>query len=352
MVTALLNWGLGLIVGAIVAREVGRSCARRGVEAHYPLIAAAGYAGLLCWHGGLSGSAPLMMTTTKNVAKFLGPELAASVGTLPMSATVLAPRNLIATGGLLLIVPLLAASLAPRAGEPMQPYSADAHQQDLSTSNPAEGNGTQLGWAQRAEHSRMVAAAAIVPLAAATLLWLRDTGLARLEPNALNLIFLTVGLAMHGSLHRYSRAVGDALRGVTGIVLQFPFYAGIMGVMRTTGLASSMAGAMAAAAPAKALGVVTMISAGIINLFVPSGGGQWAVQGPIALEAAQRLGVSPSSTVMAVAYGDQLTNMLQPFWALPLLAITGVAARDIIGYTAVWMLAAGAWLAGCLWLLG
>jgi short-chain fatty acids transporter len=93
----------------------------------------------------------------------------------------------------------------------------------------------------------------------------------------------------------------------------------------------------------------TMVSAGIVNLLVPSGGGQWAVQGPIALSAAQEAGIGTGPMVMAVAYGDELTNMLQPFWALPLLAVTGVRARDIVGYTAMVMVVAGGWIS--LWLL-
>jgi len=84
--------------------------------------------------------------------------------------------------------------------------------------------------------------------------------------------------------------------------------------------------------------ILTFLGAGLVNLFVPSGGGQWAVQGPIAVEAAQQLGTDLSTTVMALAYGDELTNMLQPFWALPLLAITGLEARQIVGYTALLML--------------
>ncbi len=74
--------------------------------------------------------------------------------------------------------------------------------------------------------------------------------------------------------------------------------------------------------------------------FVPSGGGQWAVQGPVLMEAAHQAGMPPERLVLALAYGDQWTNMLQPFWALPLLAITKVEARDIVGYTAAVMLLA------------
>jgi short-chain fatty acids transporter len=92
------------------------------------------------------------------------------------------------------------------------------------------------------------------------------------------------------------------------------------------------------------LPLTTFFSAAFINLLVPSGGGQWAIQGPIAMQSAVATGIDPAKMVMAVAYGDQLTNMLQPFWALPLLAITKVEARDIVGYTAVAMIAGAVWI--------
>ena len=122
-----------------------------------------------------------------------------------------------------------------------------------------------------------------------------------------------------------------------------------MGVMRTTGLARDVADGIAAHASAELYGVVTFLSAGLVNLFVPSGGGQWAVQGRVALSAATELGVPVEQAIMAVAYGDQWTNMLQPFWALPLLAITGIRAKDILGYTALFLVVGGLWMAGALW---
>jgi short-chain fatty acids transporter len=340
--TAILNWGLGLVVGAILAREVGKSCAARDISAHYPLLSAAGYTGLMCWHGGFSGSAPLMMTTEANVARFLGDEMAAEVGTLSFTETVLSPMNLVVTLGLLLVIPALCAALAPRGKEPsdsMSDYLGDAGAED---DGDEEHHPETVP--ERIEASPITAWIIVVPLAAAFVVWLLEVGIAKLDPNALNLLFLTLGLALHGSLRRYRLAVSDAVAGTSGIVLQFPFYAGIMGVMRGTGLGTTFATAVTSTASSQTYGVLTMLSAGLINLFVPSGGGQWAVQGPIAVEASNALSVPLSRAVMAVAYGDQLTNMLQPFWALPLLAITGVKARDVIGYTTIIMIAGAIWM--------
>jgi short-chain fatty acids transporter len=141
------------------------------------------------------------------------------------------------------------------------------------------------------------------------------------------------------------RAVERAAAGAAGINLQFPLYAGIMGIMGATGLTAVFATSLAAIGTGAILPLTTFVAAAVINLFVPSGGGQWAIQGPIAMRSAIDAGIDPAAMVMAVAYGDQLTNMLQPFWALPLLAITKVEARDIVGYTAVAMIAGGLWIA-------
>ena len=120
-------------------------------------------------------------------------------------------------------------------------------------------------------------------------------------------------------------------------------------MLRDSGLMADIAQFASDMSSETTLPVFTFVSAGVVNFLVPSGGGQWGVQGPIAIQSAMESGVSIPKMLMAVSYGDELTNMLQPFWALPLLAITGVKARDIVGYTAMVMVAAGIWMA--IWLL-
>jgi short-chain fatty acids transporter len=142
----------------------------------------------------------------------------------------------------------------------------------------------------------------------------------------------------------YITAAEDGARGCAGIILQFPLYAGIMGMLASSGLINEFSQFMGSVANETTAPIFTMLSAAIVNVFVPSGGGQWGIQGPIALQTGSEAGVAPAKMIMAVAYGDQLTNMLQPFWALPLLAITKVKAREIVGYTAVVMLIAAAWI--------
>jgi short-chain fatty acids transporter len=139
-----------------------------------------------------------------------------------------------------------------------------------------------------------------------------------------------------------------AASNVGEILLQFPLYAGILGIMAGSGLIKLFSDAFVSIATPVTFGVLALLSAGIVNFFVPSGGGQFAVQGPIMLDAANQLGVDPSIAIMAVAYGDQWTNMIQPFWALPVLAIAGLKMRDILGYTFVTLLGSGVVLAAAL----
>ncbi|RMD64186.1 MAG: short-chain fatty acid transporter, partial [Planctomycetota bacterium] len=291
-------------------------------------------------------------------------ELGERVSPMPLTETILSPLNLVATGGLLLLAPLVMALLHPhkeRQGA-IQPISDFVALRTSTLLAAARSEGArEEALAGRERKSRFVALLEDTPLVNLLLILLigawairyyfpaqGPSGVARLTPDTVNLTMLLLGLALHGSPMRYVRAVEEAARGCAGIILQFPLYAGVMGMMHESGLTTLISQRMADLASHATLPLYTFLSAAVVNLFIPSGGGQWGVQGPIAVQTALDAGVEPARMVMAVAYGDQLTNMLQPFWALPLLAVTGVKARDIVGYTAVLMVIAGLWLAACL----
>jgi len=154
-----------------------------------------------------------------------------------------------------------------------------------------------------------------------------------ITPNMLNLLMLGLGLLLHGSFFNFLKALEEAIKGASGILIQFPLYFGIMGIMRESGMVVQISDFFVSIANETTLPLFTFLSAGLVNIFVPSGGGQWAVQGPIVVESALKLGVPLNKAIMALAYGDQLTNMLQPFWALPLLGITRLKAKEILPYT-------------------
>lgn len=348
----LVNWGLGLIVGALLARDVSRALRAKGIAMPNGLLAAAGYTTMMVWHGGLSGSAPLAAANETQQRAILGEELAASVGAIPVSATIFTPFNLLVTGGLVVIIPALFALLAPKRLNHTTPaLSEPTTTPDTPVIVPADDAPGRFP--SMLERSPLLVWLIALP----ALLWLAtrfaDRGLAALDLNTANLLFLSVGLALHGSARRYADAIDDAARGCAGIILQFPLYAGIIGLMTASGLAAQISSWFVAQSGGAqgGLSVMTFLSAGLVNLFVPSGGGQWSVQGPIAMQAALDAGVNPARLVLAVSYGDQWTNMLQPFWALPALAITGAKARDVVGYTALALVVGGVWIAGCLWLM-
>ena len=149
---------------------------------------------------------------------------------------------------------------------------------------------------------------------------------------------LGLALLLHGSFKQFLRAVEEAIGDVAGILIQFPLYFGIMGIMASSGMINSISDFFVSISNSVTLPIFTFFSAGLVNLFVPSGGGQWAVQGPMVLESALQLGVPLPKAIMALAYGDQITNMLQPFWALPLLGITKLKAKEILPYTLIFMI--------------
>ena len=139
----------------------------------------------------------------------------------------------------------------------------------------------------------------------------------------------------------YIRAINVAIRGAGGIALQFPLYGGIMGMMMGTGLASVIARWFVALSTPETAYLMQFLGTGFLNFFVPSGGGQWAIQGPITVEAVGLIGADLTRSAMMVAWGNEWSNMIQPFWALPLLGLAGLTAKDILGYTAMTFLWSG-----------
>ncbi|MCP4833693.1 MAG: short-chain fatty acid transporter [Phycisphaera sp.] len=339
VLTGLVNWGLALVVGALLARAVGRSLEQRGLPCHYPLLAAAGYLGLLVWHGGFSGSAPLKMTTESAALDILPAELVVehAAGGVPLSETLLSPMNLFVSLGLLIIAPVVCLLLSP--SDPAATKGPKALGIDFPEEPEVQDESGAL--------QKIFGVGLGIALLGGFLAYLLGPGggFGRLGLNQINAAMLGLGLVLHASPARYLRAVEDAARGAAGILVQFPLYAGVMGMMAASGLLAMFADAANELSTPQTLPLLTAASAAVVNVFVPSGGGQWAVQGPIAMTAGADAGVPLGKMIMSVAYGDQLTNMLQPFWALPLLAITGVKARDIVGYTAIVMIVAAAWMA-------
>jgi short-chain fatty acids transporter len=332
-VAALVHWGLGAVVGAFLAREIARHAPARGLRVHYPIMAAAAYSWMTVWHGGLSGSAPLKMAEAGSPA---------AGGTVPLAATLGSPMNLAIVAAMCALVPLCFALMTPRQDADLVP--ADPAQLPPLRPRSAPVERGLVAWLQDSTLvGRALGGAGLVGLAAAA-----ATGHLALDLNSVNLGFLFAGLALQGGLGRYVEAVSDGARGAGGIILQFPFYYGIVGVMKAGELIPWLSGALAEVSSRTTFPLFAFLSAGLVNFAIPSGGGQWAVQGDVLLAAGAAHGVDPGATIVAFAHGDAWTNLLQPFWALPLLGVTGLHARDIFGYTAVIALVMGVVVAALL----
>lgn len=338
MLVAFFNWGLGLIFGAILARKVAEYAQEHDIQLNYPLIGASGYAGLMVWHGGISGSAPLKVAESGHVRQLmktvLEPEqLEGLPEAIASSSTVLSSSNLLVFGLVLLVISLTAYRLGKKA--PPTPLRLTPYQFE-------SGERKMDGPADRLDRSKFFAIGfGLLILSAFTLQYSGMLRTMNITPNMLNFFMFGVAILMHGSIKSFLSAVENAIGDTSGILIQFPLYFGIMGIMTESGMVNGISDFFVSISTTTTMPIFTFFSAGLVNIFVPSGGGQWAVQGPLVLESALRLHVPLPKAVMALAYGDQLTNMLQPFWALPLLGITKLKARQILPYTMIFMFAAG-----------
>lgn len=338
MFTGFINWGLCLIVGAILARKTGEKARAEGIPLNYPLIAAAGYSGMMVWHGGFSGSAPLVIAEENHF-------LINEIGRIPVSETLLSPLNIYTTILLLICVPLILYFTGRNTAATPIP--------DLKATDSANEKPAGLTPAEKIDQGRFMASAIGFLIVAWAVYTAWQAGLegsfSFLDLNYVNFCLFGISLLLHGSVGRFLEAIQEAVGGASGIIIQFPLYAGIMGLMKYSGLIVLFSGLFISVSDSQTLPVLTFLSAGLVNIFVPSGGGQWAVQGPLIAEASAALGASVSKTVMAMAYGDGLTNMLQPFWALPLLGITRLDARDILPYSSIILAAGSTIYLFCLW---
>jgi len=327
IIIAFINWGLGLIFGAILARKLGESFTRKQLPLNYPLIGAAGYVGLMVWHGGLSGSALTKVAESGHL------QVISKNASLPEAIyygdTVFSSMNISAFLLLLVLIPITFYYLGTRVRSQI-PEIKTAFINTLENKN--------LEGAERIDQSQIFSKTIgilLVAFAAFLALIYEGPSLGFITPNYINFSLLALCLLLHSSFISFLSAVEDAITGSSGILIQFPLYFGILALMQSGGLIELVSNWFIEVSNTTTLPLFTFFSAGLVNIFVPSGGGQWAIQGPIILEAATKLGVPLPKMILALAYGDQLTNMLQPFWALPLLSITGLKAKDILPYTLV-----------------
>ncbi|MBP5979590.1 MAG: short-chain fatty acid transporter [Halomonas sp.] len=311
-----LNWGFGLVIGGIVAQKLAVNV--KGL--HYPLVIAAAYSGFALYGIGLSGSVPLLIATEGH---FLQDEM----GLIPLSETIFSPVLLITSAIIICTLPFFNAWLHPKNPSEIIEINPESV---IKSSVPSKPDHKEMTLADKLNHSRIVGIGIGLLGMLYIALYAMDGG--SLNLNTVNFAFLFLGILLFASPANYLAALNDGIRIVSGIIVQYPFYAGIMGILVGSGLMVSFANIFVDISSAKTLPIWSFLSGAVINLLAPSGGGQWAVQGPVMIEAATALGASHAATALAVQVGDQWTNMVQPFWILPVLAISGLKLRDVMGY--------------------
>jgi short-chain fatty acids transporter len=323
LLASWINWGFGLVIGAIFSKEL----ARQVKNTDYRLLIASAYSGFVVWHAGLSGSIPLTIATP-------GHFMEETMGIISTSETLFSPFNLFIVGALFIILPVTNRLMMNKD----ETYQIDPSLLDdsVEAATLAEADTP----AEKLENS-MWLSMIIGVLGLAYMVYFFATSGFNLNINFVNFIFLFLGILLHKTPRNYINSVAEAVKGASGIIIQFPFYAGIMGMMVGSGLVTEMSEWFVAISNEYTLPLFTFLSAGIVNIFVPSGGGQWAVQAHVVLDAADALGVSYAKTAMAVAWGDAWTNLIQPFWALPALAIAGLKAKDIMGFCLIVLFVSG-----------
>jgi len=344
---SLISWGW-IVLTAVLARELATRV--KGVD--YRLTAAAVYASFLPWHGGLSGSIPLTINTPENFLIKAG--VLSEI--IPTSLSLTSPMNIVISLALLVTLPILFVMMRP-SDDKVQTFddmrSGDAPVKQMTVEEEAAGLSLPDRCLSDMLNSSLILNMLVVLMG---LYIIVDHFAAKgfdINLNIMNFLFIILGMLAHKTPIRYVVAMKRACSNVSGIILQFPFYAGIMGIMMHTGLGQAVATSLAAATSAASFPFVAFITGGFINIFVPSGGGEWAVVGQPIVEAAKVVAANAGMTAeatqafiakasMAVGYGDSWTNMIQPFWTLTFFPVVAAGctlqARDIMGYTFVAML--------------
>ena len=312
---ALFNWGFALIFGAIFARKVGEYATKNNISINYPLIGAAGYVGLMVWHGGFSGSSLTKVAEVGHIQELMKDILSPNqLSTLPdqisFSQTVFSDMNIYASIGVLLLVPIGMYFIGKKSKKNRIP--------DIAIQKNEEISKEKIEGAARFDESKIFATLIgcifIFYSIYSAISNFSETSWGFINLNYINFLLFGMCLLFHQRISSF-----------------------LKGIMNSSGLIDQFSSFFISISNPTSFPIFTFISAGIVNVFVPSGGGQWAVQGPIIIQAALSLGVDLPKSILALAYGDQITNMLQPFWAIPLLGITGLKAKEILPYTLMMM---------------
>lgn len=331
-----INWGFGLVVGGLLALEMARHH-----RAHFALLVAAAYSGFLVIGMGFSSTIGLASASAGNPSNYI--EKVYGI-VLPLSQTIFTWWNLVPAAFLIITIPFIMYFLHPKPKDTVtiDKESLEAGDEAVGGSSGSteevDENGERT-FSTKIENS--VVMNYIFALIGLIFLGYHfyNNGF-DLDIDIVILIFLFAGILLHKTPIAYVEAMKIAIKGTSGIALQFPLYGGIQGIMGV-GLATVIANFFVNISTDYTFFFLQFIAAGILNFFIPSAGGQWIAQGSIAAQAGFDFGMDPAKLAMVVSWGDQWTNMAQPFWALPILGMAGLRAKDIMGYTVMVLIWSG-----------
>ena len=332
-VACWLNWGFGLIVGAIFAKEIAKKL--KGVD--YRLLIASAYSGFVVWHAGISGSIPLKMASDVN--ELVKDTNGVITSVIPIGNTILDWHNVIMVVLVTIALVAINSAMHPKTGIVMIDPAL------LDDDSPSNNSPVTTTPAMKLENSRILSG--ILALLGFTFLVISLFIMGKsFDLGSVILLFLFLGIVLHKTPIAYVRAFAKSVSSAAGILLQFPFYAGIMGIITGVGESGICLGTVVSQAfinisTSTTYPIYTFLCAAILNMFVPSGGGHWAIQAPIMFAAGEALNVDHGLTGMAIAWGDAWTNLIQPFWALPALAIAKLNAKDIMGFCLINLVVSG-----------
>ncbi len=326
---ALISWGIGLIVPAVLARIIAENCRERGVRIHFPLLVACGYSGSVVGMQGMSGSIPLILNTPDHF-------LIDQIGLIGLEHTIFSPWSMSIVLTIMIILPVVLSRSVPDDKDIYEmPRSADLH-----AAEDVEIDRSDMTPSQKLENWRAVTLVLGTFGAIYSIRYFLIGG--SLNLNSLNMVFVVLGLLFADSTRHYVQLLSNAAKIAGPFLIQYPLYAGLMGMMAASGLAEIFVTGFVSISSADTLSIWTFFSAALLNIFIPSAGGQWAVQGPIVTEAAMQLGADIPRVAMSVAVGEVWTNAIQPLYAVPVLAIAGLHIRDIMGYSVLALIVNGA----------
>ncbi|MBO1001948.1 short-chain fatty acid transporter [Pseudogracilibacillus auburnensis] len=326
----IINWGIALVVGIIYAKEV----AKQVKGTHYPLLIAASYIGFTVWSSGLSSSIPLTLNTPDHPVEGIN-------GIIPLTETIFTLHNLIIGLALILTYALVSRMLTPKEHEIIAIDSNKLIEDDNSSDFEQKVDLKGKSLAFKLEHNRIISSIAGIVCLLFFAKAIITGGVNAINLNTINMFTIGLGLLMYSGVKPYLEAAGGSIKSVTPLIILYPFYGAIQTMLAGSGLGEIVSNYFASIATAETLPILTYLAAGFLNLFVPAAGGQIIIQGPIFLPIAEQLGVPQGLIAMAITYGDTWTNLLQPFWALPALALAGLGVRDIMGYCITAMLVSG-----------